>query len=227
MRIGEGGGNQIIIRGKLNINFSPIKKIIYHRWTKVIPVTPYVNIVEVGTISIQSGFSQIRVKLSSYQITVRTNICNCLEKVLRTQKNRQRETRGRGFWETVRNRNLTSRGYRNDTISKLSLTLSSGAMNKRSDEAAVECTPWTTGCVAATLRTCGRSAETCGIGAAGVARGSGRTATSAGAVADWAATSAGAVADWAASSCGGGAACGSSGVAVRWATSVAVGAEAA
>nr|GMD12731.1 hypothetical protein Iba_chr07aCG6310 [Ipomoea batatas] len=108
MRIEEGGGNQIIIRGKLNINFSPIKKIIYHRWTKVIPVPPYVNIVEVGTISIHSGFSQIRVKLSSYQIIVRTNICNCLEKVLRTQKNRQRETRGRGFWETVRNRNLTS-----------------------------------------------------------------------------------------------------------------------
>nr|GMC76269.1 hypothetical protein Iba_chr03dCG12690 [Ipomoea batatas] len=40
MRIGEGGSNQIIIRGKLNINFSPVKKIIYHRWTKVIPVPP-------------------------------------------------------------------------------------------------------------------------------------------------------------------------------------------
>nr|GLL46596.1 hypothetical protein Itr_chr14CG12950 [Ipomoea trifida] len=168
MRVGEGGSNQIIIRGKLNINFSPVKKIIYHCWTKVIPVPPQENIVKVITISIHSGFSQIRIKLSSDQITVRTNICNCLEKVLRTQKinqitagskifhinvslkkqrsvsinrpsslhtfvqqNRQRETRG--FLETVRNRNLTSRGCRNDTISKLSLTLSNFEHREKDD----------------------------------------------------------------------------------------------
>nr|GMD59807.1 hypothetical protein Iba_chr12aCG5040 [Ipomoea batatas] len=68
------------------------------------------------------------------------------------------------------------------------------------DDAAVESTPWTSDCVAAAVRTCGRAAETCGIGATSGGAVADRAATFAVAVADWPATSAGAVADWAATS---------------------------
>nr|GMD62925.1 hypothetical protein Iba_chr12bCG10070 [Ipomoea batatas] len=68
------------------------------------------------------------------------------------------------------------------------------------DDAAVESTPWTSDCVAAAVRTCGRATETCGIGATSGGAVANRAATSAVAVADWPATSAGAVADWAATS---------------------------
>nr|GMD46863.1 hypothetical protein Iba_chr10eCG7420 [Ipomoea batatas] len=202
MRIGEGGSNQIIIRGKLNINFSPVKKIIYHRWTKVIPVHPYVNIVEVGTISIHSGFSQISVKLSSDQITVRTNMCNRLEKAKGNQRKRILGDSEEQKLDLI----TDGRGYRNDTISKFSLTLSKTLVESR-DKSEVGIKLWTQnlntrkkmtepGCVAATARTCGILAETGGIGAA---------ATSAGAVADWATTASGAVVDWLATSVGVGA----------------------